>query len=542
MPKKILKVKAVDSIYNPSYPSYEDKNPLLYPETRPYPFSHRFINWAAKGGLASILLIGGHSASAQSDTDSLYNTFPLENAGVPFVPAMFGTGNPERLRSEDAKKIILQAFRESGIELEKNVRLSDRPDVPLTGYSHKDNIGFVYMDYNNMDYSFKKTFLGKDERGMDLKKATKKWEEKIEREFKRFLKDKLKYISGMDGKMTYGSYLRFTQILKIISPEKKSKRKFREAYLYFDLRKLEENYKGRGDIREELIVNVEKRFGPSLKTFLLQESINRMSSNHDRSQEFKNTIEAEIQKLIELKSDTQFVKNCKTLIYFLAYNHNEYHFRNNEKYQSLKLEVMCTYPVHKWLKNMDKLDAYHDHKYLSLEEAKRIDKDNKKGKKYIAPISMRDNRMIVRSGYSITPDELKEESQQLRKEIDEHPGLFSEVRYTRKKEMEIIKSKYEPGELSPMTQERKDSILRQRKEKLNHYDSSSLGSIEEEYKAIQILTEKEKDYYRIKFYDLQQRKNLWLENNKELARMKTMRHLEDQVKIYIKWAKSQMGN
>ena len=96
-----MKVEPARKIYRPKYPSFEDKNPLLFPETKPYPFSMRFINWVSTGGLASIMLLSSNAAG-QTSQDSLYNPFPLENAQVPYRPVMFGTGMPERLKSKEA--------------------------------------------------------------------------------------------------------------------------------------------------------------------------------------------------------------------------------------------------------------------------------------------------------------------------------------------------------------------------------------------------------------------------------------------------------
>ena len=126
MKKKQLKVQPAKRIYQPKYPSHADKNPLLYPETRPYPFTQRFINWASTGGIASMMLFSGQTLNAQVNQDTLYNPFPLENAGVPYAASSFGTGMPSRLRSEEALQTIRKAFEESGIKLEENVWYEDK--------------------------------------------------------------------------------------------------------------------------------------------------------------------------------------------------------------------------------------------------------------------------------------------------------------------------------------------------------------------------------------------------------------------------------
>ena len=117
MKKSPLKVQPARKIYHPKYPSFQDKNPLLFPETRPYPFSMKFMNWVSTGGLASIMLLGNSNVIGQTTPDSLYNPFPLENAHVPYRPVSFGTGMPQRLKSEEAVQVILKAFAESGITL-----------------------------------------------------------------------------------------------------------------------------------------------------------------------------------------------------------------------------------------------------------------------------------------------------------------------------------------------------------------------------------------------------------------------------------------
>ena len=157
MQKKPLKVEPARKIYLPKYPSFKDKNPLLHPETRPYPFSLKFINWASTGGLAGIMLLGGGNVLGQVQKDSLYNPFPLENARVPYQPVSFGTGMPERLKSAEVRKAIMNAFAESGIELDDEIWLDNGDlEVHLTGYNNEEQIGFLLIDYNNIYGSFKR--------------------------------------------------------------------------------------------------------------------------------------------------------------------------------------------------------------------------------------------------------------------------------------------------------------------------------------------------------------------------------------------------
>ena len=88
MKKKPLQVQPARKVYKPKYPSFEDKNPLLHPETRPYPFNYKFMQWATAGGLASIMLFSGNDLLAQTQKGHIVQSVSIRKCQGP-VPASF---------------------------------------------------------------------------------------------------------------------------------------------------------------------------------------------------------------------------------------------------------------------------------------------------------------------------------------------------------------------------------------------------------------------------------------------------------------------
>jgi len=541
MSKKKLEVKSVSSFYNPSYPSYADKNPLLFPETRPYPFTHRFIDWAAKGGLAGILMVSGNALTAQTQSDSLYNTFPLEKAGVPYTPVMFGTGMPDRISNEDAKKIIIKAFTDSGITLEENVRLPSKSDVPLTGFSHKDQIGFVFMDYSFRSKSYEGKKGPQKKEQWTFKNLKKKFQNTTEKEYKRYLKDRDIYIENYKRYARDAPRLEFVNSLSELKGKKINRDVFSQIYLTYQLNSFRSTANFKRQIHRDLYTHIEKIFGNSIEAFLLQNRIYVFTRVKEHLPDYSNAIDVEIHKLFSTTSKKEFIKSYLTLVNYVDFNYGMRQFYADKEYLQIKLDIMCSYPLDKWFKNMDSLDDYVDGKFLSMDEVEEIDKNNRKGKQFIAPISFKDNRLIMRGGNNRFPDELKEERAALRKKIKKFSGLMRAVARISNEERTSIREKYNLLKNLNELNEIIDAAVARRSRELNS-ENYKLESMLDQYDPLSNLSVDEVEAFKIVNLELNDRISKWRKEDQELRRMKTLRYLENEVKTYIKWAQSQMGS
>lgn len=544
MQKKSLKVQAARKIYQAKYPSYEDKNPLLYPETRPYPFSHKFIKWASTGGLLSIMLFGGNQAQGQAQQDSLYNPFPLENAGVPYMPTMFGTGMPERLNSEEAIQTIRKAFADSGIELEENVWLKDEDvGVYLNGYSHEEEIGFLFMDYSNMDNSFvrdspyasikSKTLKVLGKKGYDLKDEINRYKKNRTHEFQRFIEDKDKFIQQLHRYNPKAARKKYAKNLLEVDAQIECEELFNSHHLQYDLDRYREELESQEPLIKEIIEHIDDRLKDDIEKYILFRYASSFRVPRHNTADAYAQLRSEFEKLTTIKSDKDFIKSYLTFYDFWKYNSNINRLGRDADYQAIKLDIMSKYPLKKWFDHLEELDAYQGRNYVSLKEAKRIDKKNKSGTQFIAPISTRDPLMIVPGGYRYNSQELMKERKQLRQEFNQKNGMTEAIMSQKKAELRILSDKYSWNKLKDLPQAEQDSLQQLQKQER--------ADITAKYKAMEKLTDEERAQFEAKFEELEQRSRDWREARRKEVNMETLRQLEGQVKLYIKWAKSQMG-
>ena len=541
MQKKPLKVEPARRVYKPKYPSYADKNPLLYPETRPYPFSHKFIKWASTGGLASIMLFSGSELLGQTQTDSLYNPFPLENARVPYQPVSFGTGMPERIRSEDAIKAIRKAFSESGVQLDENVWMDDGSvSLYLDGYSKEDEIGFVFMNYTNMDETFvngrsydrKKKTLRKIK--LNLKKDLELHKTNVNGYFQRFVKNKDKYVKGVTRFNITKAAANFSNQLAELEPKNESEAIFNTYHLQYTIEHAREDLVNKPEPVQDMIQYIDNRFDDGLEKVVLIRKAGSFKRENFHTDAFYSTV---IEKFNDIKgagSDKDFIKKYMTLYELFHYESGKYFLKRDEHYLAIKVEIMKDYPIEKWFEKANKLDAYKEQKFMSLNEVKKLDKRNKKGKQFIAPISSRDQAMIIRrfGPYAPLEDLLKEQAL-LRKEYNHKNGMTDKVRSQRKAEYQEVGSRYKWKDMKDLPKQERDSLQK--------LQTEERAVIKRKYEAMEKLTKEEKAVYELRFADLFKKIEEQRDAAAKDAKIKTLQNLEKQVKTYIKWARSQMG-
>lgn len=172
--KNPLRVQPLRRYDVPKYPSWSDPDPTLFPERVALPFSRELIVAVASLGLAGCLNDAAASfvppkkkatTTAEAKTTEPKaprssvaapesNPFPLEGSGLPFRTSPYGTGEPQRLEAELARRAIDAVFAAEGIELTSGYAYAkDGVAVKLDGYDPKSRLGYVFGDWDKLDGS-----------------------------------------------------------------------------------------------------------------------------------------------------------------------------------------------------------------------------------------------------------------------------------------------------------------------------------------------------------------------------------------------------
>jgi hypothetical protein len=294
------------------------------------------------------------------------------------------------------------------------------------------------------------------------------------------------------------------------------------------------NIEHKNELIKNMLKYIDTRFDTSPeKLILLQNALEfRIPRPLNVSSEF---ITADFEKLKEIKSDKKFIEDFLTLKSFIGFNHSTPSLNENKEYQALKANIIHNYPLNKWFKNAQNLDSFYNKRFISLEEAKRIDKRNKSGKQFIAPISIKYDMMMYSQETSFEyPQEKYDELRRLRKEYSDKNALSPDVRVQQKKEYEELNKKYNLDEIRNLSQPKKDTLKKKRK---TEYDK-----LQAKYKALEGLTEKEKAVYQSKIDEIMKILKEWSKNSRAEGKALAICKLEEEVKMYIQWVKSQRGN
>lgn len=530
-------VKPPRRIYQPKYPSFADPNPLLHPETIPYPFTARFSHWASVGGLAGMLLLGGGEVSAQETTDSLYNPFPLEKSGVPYRPVMYGTGLPQRMSTADAITTIRKAFASSGIKLDENVWLEEEDiGAHLNGYSKKDKIGFLLLEYGRMDDSFRMEYGEEDKPAPGelprplLADRVAAYRAGLEKRFLEFCENKEQYLNRHTRPDSDGLAGRYAAQLAALEPQESLLDTFinyRSAYT-IDLAKEQRTNK---EIPAQFLAAIEAHTtDPTLKAILLNLT-NRVVRNNDSAPYTGHLLRA-LTDLDSLESEEEFGQGLLNLMTFHRYNSTNYVMRRDEEYLKLKLAIMKHQPTASWINHLDKLASYSDRRTISLPEAERVDERNKSGDLHVAPISMLGNLTIVPDVPYISP-ELRAERKRLSEDLQKAKGITSEVLAAKKEDKDLVREKYSYERLSKLSKEEQQE---QRKLRQKEYEA-----IRAKYLAMETITDDEREAFKQRLTELNDRILAERQRAEQANKQDALRNLEKQVKMYIRWAKSQQG-
>lgn len=538
MKKQPLKVSPPRKIYRPQYPAFDEPNPLLHPDARPYPFTLRFANWAAAGGLSVLAALGSGDLQAQIVPDSLFNPFPLENARVPYMPVMFGTGMPERLGHEETLQAIRKAFAEAGLQPEENVWLGDSVGVYLDGYDAEEGIGFVFMDYRNMDKSFV------DERYYEMNggrnRKAKPWElsDYVSRaegnaksDFNSFIEDKEKYLKRITSYNDYDYADAYAAGLQDLAPEKKNREAFFALRLTYRAAQIQRSIDESKHWQKTAEYIINRLPASDLKIALL----GRLASlRTEPTDAFAVAIDRAFEKLKTVKSDDKFAEDFITFSDYIDENYGFYYLRNDKYFQTEKANVMRKYPLQKWAKKTDSIKELIDRKMISLSEAQAIDRRNKNGKQFIAPISGRDKLTIIPESFRFEfPEEFEQRNKELLENFNRENGMTPEIFAARRAEYSKISDKYGYKVTKDLEQEERQKMYKKQREEQ--------AAVKAKYEAMEQLTDERRAWYKVRFDEMQAERRRLQKEYAEQVKADTLRKLEDEVKRYIAWARSQTG-
>ncbi len=405
--KNTLKVKPLRRYNTPVYPSYLDKNPIEHPDTLPYPFTYKALQVLAGAGIlvgascTPTKQVSDNSPVIQSDVaiedsspnlshetlsesvaqkqDSLFNPFPFERLGVPYMPAFFGTGMPSRLRGEEARATINQVFAEEGINFQENYHYkNDSISVVLDGYNPDANIGYIWLDWDKMG------------NGMVMNNIY--YEEVIN---KCFLTYKVNQIHDLERDLKYKvnqeAYVekfgkRF-EIAQNIENEEEKLLVFKEIYLdYLIYNYREHNTQPFEDDFKN--ITSESSFEEKEKTYLKQFLTGRIKAIL-KNYEQKDILMDILNSIIEIEDEKIRKNEYDNFVLFIEKSRRERHSKADNK---PTLKILAVKDKQKMAEEIQVFGFNHLDKKLTLQEAKYLENMHKTDEDFIAPISVRDWR------------------------------------------------------------------------------------------------------------------------------------------------------
>ena len=405
--KKQLEIKPVRRYNKAKYPRYTDPNPLDDPQALPYPFSKRMLDWAMGVGLLGVTACQGY-------TQEVANNFTFDKTGLPYMPAMFGTGLPDQLSSKEIRGIVLRISKAEGLNVKENVpwKYSDvylEMLFPISVFDEDKKIGFAILDDDNVDRNsiINEEFTQIPEPELSTKLLEGMWREfaegnpdfslygwvnlekqafwnKEEKDFfKLFTKATFSGLSEKEQKN--GEWLFYKMLIKDRFKNEVEKTFYNKAAIQKALQ--EENWTA---LQQALdlnffisllheLVNPEE-WKPKIMEQYINDQRNWLTQNPERSS-------AAINILAELKDPFGVDKEVKTALKMLF-----------QQYQS------------DWKEKMEAAREKFQNSRFSLEEIKALDYWAEEKELFVAPISFEDKRF----SYHYTEQELMKDIEMTR--------------------------------------------------------------------------------------------------------------------------------
>lgn len=144
-------IRPVKLYREPRYPSWEDPDPTVHPYPVSYPFGEKLVKAVASMGLASALYPA--SVQAEGAKDGPKNPLTVAQSGLPYRAPSYGTGLPQYVDDDLARRTLSRLFREAGYQLQSGYQY-DRDGISFVadGYDAKKNVGYVFANWGNLDH------------------------------------------------------------------------------------------------------------------------------------------------------------------------------------------------------------------------------------------------------------------------------------------------------------------------------------------------------------------------------------------------------
>ena len=482
--------------------------------------------------------------AAQEQSETLYNPFQIEKPVQLFGLPGCGNGQPRTLSYEEINQAFKNAFAASGINFQENIWYEkDDLGMYLSGYSAQDKIGFVIINHDNVDGSFfKKSFhdYSSEEYWMQgFMKGVDEFVYQREQQFDSFREHKENYINrNYFGTSSNSEELiaNLKASLKVLEAIPENKMSFHNILLEFYLDDIGNSIDKYNTSASDVMTYLETRLENSIDKLVilrLSASFNAFDNDHDT---MNKKAKEEFEKLKEVKDDKIFVEKFLKLVSFLHYDNGIYSLRRDKAYLQIKSEIMNAYPLDSWFDNTKKLDQFVDRNYISLEKLLLINEQNNIGTMFIAPIYRNSKNLIIPNSTFENrmnpPEDLNDEFQ---KENTIHQDLIQQIRYEQRALIIKASKVYEL-----YCNEKLKNLDKATLETMQKLKTIAEKEIEDEQNELDARSKKIKDDHNV-FYNAMQRKiNEYHDNQFIQSKNKVIRALEEEVKMYIKWAKSQM--
>lgn|GEM_PF-6160964 len=147
-----LRVKPVRRYRAARYPSHLDPDPTMFPVRIPYPASKKLLAAVASAGIAASVSCSNESVSSAPIDPNAKNPFTATVSGLPHRTSAYGTGVPDYIDADLARRVIERTFRQQGYDLSSDHRIDEKEIAcPIDGYDAKRKIGYVFAGYSNLE-------------------------------------------------------------------------------------------------------------------------------------------------------------------------------------------------------------------------------------------------------------------------------------------------------------------------------------------------------------------------------------------------------
>ena len=493
----------------------------------------------------SFLFICSAQTYGQSQNEELFYPFDIKRVHVPHASRWCGTGVPQRVKTKSAKQAIFNAFDAMGIELEENVSLDiDSSTMFLTGYNAEEKIGFVFIDRSNMDATLYRPHTKHGAlpvRNIIKEKTHTNWWDKnvlvykkeTQKYFDIFLKNKKSGLAIFKKYSRLASNKQIYQKLQALEAIETNRTQFEGLLLQLRLNEQRTKAFEKEPLQKEMVDQFEKRFEDTILKLVLYDKVASFKGSLAKDEPYFQKLLTKIDKLKLEENDYRFLENFNHLRLFHIYDLPN--FEKDEKYFSIKMDIMDEHPVSSWMDELSPLQQYYKDRTVSLKEARDLDAKNKNGEQFIAPIFYHDPLMIIQ--YPIIPSlpsshPLFKEQTEILNELKEVFRTEKEALDRKRLDINVVYENHGHATMHHLPKNIQDSIS-----VLIHKE---LQLVDLKYEDEDAAIEEERVRVDKKFAEWIEREKLWKAESRRNAETQTLDRLEEKVKMYIKWARSQM--